>query len=86
MIVLCMNNKRCALHIYWVFHCYTTESVYISKNLGRLWLAYTELQGDFCMLQFISVGSRHFTQSELSLGWSYSHEIKSVSFSNTIRQ
>ncbi len=29
------------------------------KNLGRLWLVYTELQGDFCMLQFISVDSRH---------------------------
>ncbi len=24
------------------------------KNLGRLWLAYTELQGDFYMIQFIS--------------------------------
>ena len=52
-----------------------------SKNLGRLWLAYTELQSDFCMLQFISVDSRQFTQSELSLGWSDLHEIKNVSFS-----
>ncbi len=50
------------------------------KNLGRLWLAYTELQGDFCMLQFIFGDSRHFTQSEHSLGWSDLHEIKSVSF------
>ncbi len=33
------------------------------KNLGRLWLAYTELQGDFYMLQFISVDSRHFAFS-----------------------
>ena len=50
------------------------------KNLGRLWLAYTELQGDFFMLQFISVDSRHLTMSELSQGWSDLHEIKSVSF------
>ncbi len=44
-------------------------SVFIHKNLRRLWLAYTEFQGDFYMLQFISVDSRHFTQSgcELSL-------------------
>ena len=34
-----------------------------AKNLGRLWLAYTELQGDFYMLQFISVDSRHFTHT-----------------------
>ena len=40
------------------------------KNLGRLWLAYTELQGDFYMLQLIYVDSRHFTQWYLSLGWS----------------
>ena len=33
------------------------------KNLGHLWLAYTELQGDFHMLQLISVDSRQFTQS-----------------------
>ena len=32
-----------------------------TKNLGRLWLAYTELQGEFYMLQLISVDSRHFT-------------------------
>ncbi len=25
------------------------------KNLGRLWLAYTELKGDFYMLQLISI-------------------------------
>ncbi len=35
----------------------------MQKNLGRLWLAYTELQGDFYMLQFISVDSRHLTQT-----------------------
>ena len=33
------------------------------KNLGRLWLAYTELQGNFYMLQLTSIDSRHFTQS-----------------------
>ncbi len=38
------------------------------KNLGRLRLAYTELQGGFYMLQLISSDSRHFTQPELSLG------------------
>ncbi len=27
------------------------------KNLGQLWLAYTEPQGDYYMLQLISVGS-----------------------------
>ncbi len=57
-------------------HCTVTPS----KNLGQLWLAYTELQGDFSMLQLISVDSRHFTQSELSLRWSDLREIKSVSF------
>ncbi len=57
------------------------ESVFKKcKNLGRLWLAYTELQGDFCMLQFISVDPRHFTQSGLSLGWSDLHKTKSVGF------
>ena len=35
----------------------------LTKNLGRLWLAYTELQDDFYVLQFISVDSRHFTQT-----------------------
>ncbi len=51
----------------------------VQKNLGRLWLAYTELQGEFYMLQLISSDSRHFGQPELSLGWSNLHEIKSVS-------
>ncbi len=39
----------------------------IPKNSGHLWLAYTELQGSFNMLQFISVDSGHFTQPELWL-------------------
>ncbi len=43
--------------------CYVVDN---QKNLGRLWLAYTELQGDFYMLQLISVDSRHFTQSQIS--------------------
>ncbi len=34
------------------------ESFKVSKNLGRLWLAYTELQGEFYMLQLISSDSR----------------------------
>ena len=50
------------------------------KNPGRLWLAYTELQGDFYMLQLIYVDSWHFTQSYLSLGWSDLHEIKNIIF------
>ncbi len=37
------------------------------KNLGHLWLAYTELQVGFHMLQLISVDSGHFTQQELWL-------------------
>ncbi len=32
-----------------------------TKNSGHLWLAYTELQGGFDMLQLISVDSCHFT-------------------------
>ncbi len=36
--------------------------VTIEKNLGRLWLAYTEAQVGFYMLQFTSVDSSHFTQ------------------------
>ena len=31
------------------------------KNLGRLWLAYTELQGGLYMLELLSVDSKHFT-------------------------
>ncbi len=31
------------------------------NNLGRLWLAYTELQGNFYMLQLMTDGSGHFT-------------------------
>ncbi len=50
------------------------------KNLGRLWHGCTELQGDFYMLQFISVDFRHFTQTYFSLGWSNLQETKSVSF------
>ncbi len=38
-----------------------------TKNLGRLWLAYTELQGDFYMLHLESVNSGHFTQPELRM-------------------
>ena len=30
------------------------------KNLGRLWIAFTELQGDFYMLQIISVDPRQW--------------------------
>ncbi len=37
-----------------------------TKNLGQLWLAHTELQGEFYIL--ISIDSRHFAQPELSLG------------------
>ena len=33
-----------------------------TKNLGRLWLAYTELQGNFYMLQLKFVDCMHFTQ------------------------
>ena len=42
----------------------------LGKNLGRLWLAYTELQNDFYMLQLMFVDFGHFTQPELSLRWS----------------
>ncbi len=37
---------------------------WVTKNLGRLWLAYTELLGEFNMLQLISSDSRHFTEPE----------------------
>ncbi len=50
----------------------TPPLLLFTKNLGRLWLAYTactDLQGDFCMLQFISVNSRHFTQSSKDVGF-----------------
>ncbi len=42
------------------------EYMYI-KNLGRLWLAYTELQGEFYMLQLMTDDSDHFTRPELSI-------------------
>ncbi len=32
------------------------------------------------MLQLISFDSRHFTQPELSIGWSDLHEIKALAF------
>ena len=38
------------------------ENDFLLNNLGRLWIAYTELQGEFYMLQAISVDSRHFTE------------------------
>ena len=48
------------------------EYMYI-KNLGRLWLAYTELQGEFYMLQLMtddSMDSGHFTQQGYTKsGW-----------------
>ncbi len=34
--------------------------IFVSKNLRRLWLAYTELQGNFYMLQLISVDNCKF--------------------------
>ena len=52
----------------------------IVKNLGLLWLAFTELQGDFYILQLMTGDSGHFTQPELSVRWSDLHEIKSISF------
>ncbi len=39
----------------------------LTKNSGHLWLAYTELQGGFNMLQLIPIDSGHFTQPELWL-------------------
>ncbi len=50
------------------------------KNLGRVWHAYIRTSGQFYKLQLTSIDSRHFTQSELSLGWSDLHEIKNVIF------
>ncbi len=41
------------------------DNFYFPKNLGRLWLAYTDLQGDFYMLQLIPVDTRYFTHKEL---------------------
>ncbi len=47
------------------------------KNLGRLWLAYTELQGEFYMVQLISSDSRHFTQHGIKnpAAWGYQERI-----------
>ncbi len=45
------------------------------KNSGHLWLAYTELQGGFNMLQLISVDSGHFTRPEL---WLYSTDLQEI--------
>ncbi len=53
-------------------------SLVIQKNSGHLWLAYTELQGGFNMLQLISVDSGHSTQPELWLQSTNLYEIKSV--------
>ncbi len=36
------------------------------KNKGRLWLAYTELQGDFYMLQLMTDDSGHFNNTHTS--------------------
>ena len=44
-----------------------STSQLLAKSLGRLWLAYTELQNEFYMLQLTSIDSRHLTQPELSL-------------------
>ena len=37
------------------------------KNLGRIWLAYAELQVSFYSLRFVCVDPGHLTQSELWL-------------------
>ena len=37
------------------------------KNLGRLWLAYTELQGDFYMLQLMLL-LRPFDKTKMNQG------------------
>ncbi len=56
-------DSLCMLWLPLALLHYSSKTVYRYKNLGRLWLAYTELQGGFYMLQLISVDSRHFTPS-----------------------
>ncbi len=53
------------LNLTAVKFCFLTTQTYLAqeKNLGRLWLAYTELQGELYMLQLIYVDSRYFTPS-----------------------
>ena len=72
--------KLTFLYIMAVLFCRNPSDGPLIKNLGRLWLAYTGLQGDFYMLQLMSVESRHFTRPELCQGWSDLHEIKGISF------
>ncbi len=41
------GGLTCFHHVYLVGHTSFNADMDWSKNLGRLWLAYTELQGDF---------------------------------------
>ena len=52
-------------HVEKQFDVVSSTQGNVLKNSGHLWLAYTELQGDFNMLQLISVDSGHFTRPEL---------------------
>ncbi len=67
----CASSQHCLQWFYLgvlVYKC--------TKNLGRLWFAFPELQGNFFTLQLMTDDSGHFTQLELSLRWSDLHEIK----------
>ncbi len=53
-----------------ILHCYKNfyrgeNGVFSQKNLGRLWLAYTELQGDFtCYKSYLlTLGTLHSQNS-----------------------
>ncbi len=60
-----MSSLYFSLEASYYFQLVTGKFPRHSKNLGRLWLAYTELQGNLYMLQLMTDDSGHFTQPEL---------------------
>ncbi len=62
---------------------------WVSKNLGRLWLAYTDLQCDFYMLQLVYVSSKDMgiLWRHIVIGKDHGHLlIKSAQHSLFLRQ
>ena len=60
----CLCDLRCKLQFILKVRAKMYMCV-VKNSLGRLWLAYTELQGGFYMLQLTTDDSAHFTQPEL---------------------
>ena len=64
-MIMAQHKNPFSIQAKYLFYKHHAGQNHFIKNSGHLWLAYTELQGGFNMLQLISVDSGHFTQPEL---------------------